>query len=184
MRTADVLRTAAAGAAVIGLAAGCGSTVGGTAATPTTTASSADNVELFNPCTQLTDEVLRATGMDPATKSVTTDPAQGPAAWRVCGWYPPGRAYKITVYSTSHTPDESRANEKLTGFRDVTVGSRNGATYHDKSDTDGERCYVGFPAQQGMFEVSASWTSERPRTTDMCEVALEHAKDLEPHLPK
>ncbi len=122
--------------------------------------------------------------MDPATKSVTTDPAQGPAAWRICGWYPPGRAYKITVYSTSHTIDESRANEKLTGFRDVTVGSREGLTYHEKSETDGERCYVGFSAEQGMFEVSASWTGEGRRSTDMCEIALKHAGDLEPHLPK
>jgi hypothetical protein len=163
------------------LAAGCGPTVSGS---PATTTRNLDDIQVWNPCTQLGDDVLRSTGVDPATKSVTTDPPQGPAAWRICGWYPPGRAYKMTVYSSSHTVAESKANEKNTGFRDVTIGPRNGMTYQDKSDAQGDRCYVSFPAEQGMFEVSASWTGNGARTLDMCEIAVKYAKDLEPHLPK
>jgi hypothetical protein len=183
MRTADVLRTTLGGVAVLALATSCGSSVNGTATTTSTT-KSADDIQIFNPCTQLSDDVLRATGVDPATKSVTTDPAQGPAGWRICGWYPPGRPYKMTVYSTLHTLAESRANEKLTGFRDVAVGTRKGMTYQDKSDAKGERCYVAFPAEQGMFEVSTTWTGSGTRTLDMCDVAIKHAADLEPQLPK
>lgn len=180
MRTADVLRTVLGGAALLALVTGCGSSVDGT---PTTTSKSAGDIQIFNPCTQLSDEVLRATGMDPATKSVTTDPAQGTSSWRICGWYPTGRLYKMTVYSTAHTLAESRANEKLTGFRDVTVGPRQGATFQDKSDTRGERCYVAFPAEQGMFEVSVSWASSGANP-DLCAIAIRHATDLEPHLPR
>ncbi|MEV6280423.1 DUF3558 domain-containing protein [Nocardia sp. NPDC051832] len=183
MRIAYVLRTVMAGAAVVGLAAGCGTgkSVEGTAK-PTTR--NPDAIQVWNPCTQLSDEALRKTRVDPATKSVTTDPAQGPAAWRICKWTSTEGPYYVGVNSTSHTLDESRANQKLTGFRDVTIGPRNGLIYQDKSDTRGDICYVALPAQQGMVEITASWRASKPITADRCELAIGHAKDLEPYLPK
>jgi hypothetical protein len=169
LRTADVLRTALAGAAVMAMAAGCGSTVDGNATTslPSSSNSTAD---IFNPCTQLSDDVLRATGVDPTTKRVTTDAPTGPTAWRICGWLSPDLPYMMSVASSSHTQEESRANPKLTGFRDVMIGPRRGLIYQDKSDTKGEICY--------------GWLSPKPITRDRCELAVKHATDLEPHLPK
>ncbi|MEV0031118.1 DUF3558 domain-containing protein [Nocardia sp. NPDC050793] len=184
MRTADVLRTALAGVAVIGLAGGCGSTVGGTAATPTTTVRNLDEIEVYNPCTELGDEALRATGIDPATKRVITDPPQGPASWRMCGWRAPDLPYTLQVGSSSHTPEETRSNPKVTVLNDVQIGSRPGLISQDKSDSKGLICYVTFPAEQGMFEISVGWMSSQPITRDRCELAVEHARDLEPILPK
>ncbi|MET8776233.1 DUF3558 domain-containing protein [Nocardia sp. NPDC004654] len=184
MRTADVLRTVLAGAAVIGLAAGCGSTVDGTAATPTTTVRNLDEIEVYNPCTQLSEEAMRGTGADPSTKRVVTDPPTGPASWRICSWEVTALPYFVTVASSSHTVDETRANPNETGFRDVNIGARPGLVHQDRADTRGLICRVAIPAEQGMFVISADWRASKPITQDRCELAVKHAKDLEPHLPK
>ncbi|MEU7768385.1 DUF3558 domain-containing protein [Nocardia sp. NPDC049190] len=181
MRTADVLRTTLGGVAVLALVTGCGSSVDGTA---TTTAKPANDIQIFNPCTQLSDDVLRGTGVDPATKSVTTDPPSGPASWRICGWQSTELPYFVDVASSTHTVEETRANDKETGFRDVMIGPRASLIHQDKTDTRGETCRVAIPAEQGMFVISATWRASKPITNDRCELAVGHAKDLEPHLPK
>ncbi|MBF6140367.1 DUF3558 domain-containing protein [Nocardia farcinica] len=137
----------------------------------------------FNPCTDLPDDVLRSTGVDPSTKRVTTD-AAGSSSWRICNWEAIDLPYYLSVASTSHTQEESRNNPKLTGFRDITIGPRQALIYQDKVDSRGNICYVSLPAAQGMFEVAASWRTSQPITADRCELAVEHAKDLEPVLPK
>ncbi|WP_327111724.1 DUF3558 domain-containing protein [Nocardia sp. NBC_01730] len=182
MRTADVLRTALGGVAVLALATGCGSNVDGAAPTTGATESRGD-VQVFNPCSQLSDEALRAIGLDPLAKSVTTDPPQGPSAWRICGWYPPEHKYKVDVMSSSHTLAETRANNKIAILREITIGARNGVVSRDKSDTQGDSCYASFPAEQGMFEIAVGWESEA-RKPDLCELAVKHAQALEPILPK
>lgn len=181
MRTADVLCTVLGGAAVLALATGCGTVTDGTA---TTTSAAADSPHIFNPCTQLSDDVLRANRVDPATKSVTTDPAEGPSSWRICKWSSIELPYFLSVASSSHTVQETRANERETGFRDVMIGPRTGLIHQDKIDTRGEVCRVAIPAAQGMFVISAAWRASQPITRDRCELAVQHAKDLEPHLPK
>lgn len=181
MRIAVVLRAIVAAVGVVGVV-GCGTTVDG-AATTSTSSGGADGTELFNPCSEVPDEWLRETGLDPATKTVTTDP-QDESAWRICGWYAVDGPYRVDIMSTSHTQAESRANEKLTGFREVAIGSRLGLIYKDKSDNLDLSCYVSLPAQQGMFEIAVGWRASQPVTADRCELAVEHAKDLEPHLPR
>ncbi|WP_067474164.1 DUF3558 domain-containing protein [Nocardia amamiensis] len=181
MRTADVLRAVLGGAAVLALVTGCGSTMDGTA---TTTSKSAGDIQIFNPCTQLSDDVLRATGLDPATKHVVTDAPEGPTSWRICAWSSTDLPYRVDVASSSHTVDETRANDRETGFRDVMIGPRTGLIHQDKTDTRGETCRVAIPAEQGMFVISASWRASKPITHDRCDLAAEHARDLEPSLPK
>ncbi|MEV0250708.1 DUF3558 domain-containing protein [Nocardia sp. NPDC050712] len=181
MRT-YVLRTVIAGAAVVGLAAGCGTgkSVEGTA-TPTTR--DIDKIEVWNPCTQLSNEALQKARVDPATKTVTTD-AQGGASWRVCKWQATELPIFVTVFSTSHTQDESRANPKLTNFRDVTIGPRKSLTYQEKSEPSADGCYASLPAEQGMIEVRVGKRQTKPIAADPCDLAVGYAKDLEPYLPK
>ncbi|MEU8894442.1 DUF3558 domain-containing protein [Nocardia sp. NPDC048505] len=180
MRIADVLRTVGVGAVVVGVVAACGpsKSVEGTAQ-PTTR-----EAEIWNPCTQLSDEALRKGRMDPASKSVTTDPSQGPAAWRVCKWNATELPYWVTVFSTRFTQDDSRSNAKLTNFREVTVGPRKGLIYQEKSEPTTDGCYVSLPAEQGMIEVRVGKRSLKPIPNDPCDLAIGHAKDLEPFLPK
>lgn len=184
MRT-DVLRATMAAAAVALLAAGCGSTTDGepTAAGSNTasTTRNLDEIEIFNPCSELSAEALEAANLVPSSKRVVTDPPSGPSTWRVCNWEPADGRFSIGIYSTSHTMDETRNRDDLTGFKDVTVGDRQGLTYHSKTDPDA--CFVAFPAEQGMFNVDAAWLSADKRDRDICTIALEHAVDLEPFLP-
>jgi hypothetical protein len=132
----------------------------------------------------LSDDIIASSGLDPASKNVTTDAPEGPATWRVCSWQPADKQYSIGVYSTSHTLDETRDRQDLTDFQDVTVGSRNGVTYRDTSDPKGDACFVAFPAEQGMFNVDARWLRRGKRDVDICTIAVRQATSLEPSLPK
>ncbi|MBF6140368.1 DUF3558 domain-containing protein [Nocardia farcinica] len=178
MRIAVVLRAIVAVVGVVGVV-GCGSTVDGA---PTTTGMKTGDVA-FNPCTDLSGEVLTATGVDPDTKHVTTDPA-GASAWRICSWDAISLPYMLVVASSTHTVDELRSNPKETGLRDVTIGARTGVVHHDVTDPEVEVCRVALPAQQGMFVISAAWRASQPITADRCDLAVKHARDLNGHLPK
>lgn len=171
-------------AAVAALTSACGVFEGEHAhdSSATTTARDIDKIMVFNPCTQLSDDVLRATGVDPASKSVVTDAPTGPTSWRVCHWKPANRLYSMGVLSTSHTLDEARRNDDLTGFRDITIGTRPGLSFREKYDPE-NICHVAFSARQGMFEIRAAWMDGDSSDGDLCEIAMHHAADLEPHLP-
>ncbi|MBF6210694.1 DUF3558 domain-containing protein [Nocardia puris] len=180
MRTTIAARAVVAGAAVLGLVAGCGTEIGGqpTSAAPTTPAT--DN--LLNPCTDIPDEWLIETGLDPSTERDIVNPTDA-SAWRICGWKSVDLPYRMDLLSTSKTIDEARANPNLNILREITVNARSGLVAQDKSDPDGESCYVSLPAEQGMFEIAVGWLASNP-THDRCELAIKHATDLEPHLPK
>lgn len=188
MRSVVVIRAVVCGAVAAAALAGCGESVDGTAGA-TTTVRDPDTIEVFNPCRgALSDEVLRSVGLDPATKSVTTDPPTGVSSWRVCNWAPledqtkTGRR-RVAVISTSHTLSEARNKESATNVRDSEVNTRPGLISQEQSDPD--TCYVSFEAEQGMFEVSVGWLStEGPRIGDTCDMAAKYAVALEPHLPK
>ncbi|MFD6161856.1 DUF3558 domain-containing protein [Nocardia sp. NPDC060256] len=191
MRTAIVapklvVPTVLAGMAVAGLVAGCSPTKDGNPTTQGANGSptNGERTVNFNPCKDLSDEALRATQVDPASKNVVTDPASGPTAWRICKWDATDGPYYVTVSSTYFTQDDSRKNEKLTGFRDVKIGPRAGLIYQDKSDAQQLRCYVSMPSPDGMIEVTVGWGYGEPVTRDRCELAVAHAKQLEPYLPK
>lgn len=181
-----MLRLAVGTVAASAVITGCNG--GGESAAPTTTVRDLDKIVVFNVCSQLSDEVLRGAGLDPATKDVVTDPPTGPSTWRVCNWKPLDDRYgrgsrNIGVFSTSHTLAEARTKPSVVDLKETTVGSRPGLTFREKNDSDG--CMVAFEADQGMFEVRVSWLSnEGPRVGDVCEMAAKYAANLEPQLPK
>ncbi|MFI8971296.1 DUF3558 domain-containing protein [Nocardia asteroides] len=181
-----MLRLAIGTVAASAVITGCNG--GGESAAPTTTVRDLDKIVVFNVCSQLSDDVLRGAGLDPATKDVVTDPPTGPSTWRVCNWKPLDDRYgkgrrSIGVYSTSHTLAEARAKESVIDVKEVSVGSRQGLTFREKASPS--RCFVAFAAEQGMFEVDVAWLSnEGPRIGDPCDMAARYAANLEPHLPK
>lgn len=147
-----------------------------------------DTIEVFNPCRgALSDDVLREVGLDPESKRITTDPPTGVSTWRICNWAPLDDRYgsgkrRIVVLSTSHTLDEARTKDGAVILGETTINGRPGLISKEKNDPDG--CYASFSAEQGMFEVRASWLStEGPRQGDVCEMAEKYAIALEPHLP-
>ncbi|MFI6048043.1 DUF3558 domain-containing protein [Nocardia sp. NPDC051321] len=193
MRTAIVspkfvARTVLAGMAVVGLVAGCSPSKDGN---PTTEVSgkptNGEPTVQYNPCTDLSDEALRATQVDPATKSVVTDAPSGPVTWRMCTWSATDGPYSVTIGASTHTLDETRKNDTVTGFRDVKVGPRSGLMYQDKNDEDKLGCYVSMPSAQGMFVVSVGWNySQRASLPQAppCDLTARHASQLESYLPK
>uniref|UniRef100_UPI00068775C3 DUF3558 domain-containing protein n=1 Tax=Nocardia paucivorans TaxID=114259 RepID=UPI00068775C3 len=173
-------------AAVVMLASGCGVLESGEASNqgPVTTTRDIDTIVVFDPCTQINDDVLASMGLDPASKNVVTNAQEGPTSWRVCNWKPTHRQYGMVVFSTSHTLDEARKNEYHINLRETTVGGRPAIVSRDKTDPEGEGCYVSFSAQQGMFEVGALWVDGDPSDGDICAIAMQYATAIEPHLPK
>lgn len=181
-----MMRLAVGAVAVSAVVAGCDG--GGETAAPQTTVRDPDKIVVFNVCSQLSDEVLRGAGLDPATKNVVTDPPSGPSTWRVCNWKPLDDRFgsgsrRVGVFSTSHTLAETRVKDSVSDVRPTTVGGREGITFKESADPDS--CYVAFEAGQGMFEVHAGWLSSTgTRTGDLCDMAVGYAANLEPHLPK
>lgn len=180
-------RVVLAGVALLGLVAGCSTQENGEpAAQGQDTASGEVTVE-FNPCTDLSDEALRATRVDSGTKDVSIDPPEGPTTWRICGWNATEGPYRVSVASTTHKQDEVYNNSAVTGFNPVQINGRSGLTYHSISDPDQLRCYVSFPAEQGMFNVIVGWrygSRESMPQSPPCDLAVQHARELEPFLPK
>uniref|UniRef100_UPI002454D582 DUF3558 domain-containing protein n=1 Tax=Nocardia farcinica TaxID=37329 RepID=UPI002454D582 len=158
--TATAARTAITGAAIIGLATGCGllDSTGSTPGTPTATEAEMDN--LLNPCTDIRDEWLIELGLDPSTERDIVNPDKV-SSWRICGWEPSVFSYRMDVLSSSRTIQETRNNPDIEVFRDVTIGGRAGLLTTNK--IEGARsCYVNLPAEQGMFAISVGWFDNRP----------------------
>lgn len=181
MRAIIAARTVVAGVAVLGLATGCSDIGLGGSAPGTPTAAKPEMDNLLNPCTDIPDEWLIETGLDPSTERNIVNPDEI-SSWRICAWEPSEFSYRMALLSTSRTVDEARANPKLVILRDVTVGARHGVVAKD--GFEGARsCYVSLPAEQGMFEIAVEWFGDRPAEAQ-CDLAIKHATDLEPHLPK
>ncbi|MEU7145130.1 DUF3558 domain-containing protein [Nocardia sp. NPDC046473] len=191
MRTAIVapklvMRTVLAGMAVASLVAGCSPTKDGTPTTASGTPTN-DGKNLFNPCTGLSDAALQATKVDPASKTVVTDPPTGGVVARICRWDSIEGPYGVTVSSLTYTLADLRKNDRVTVVRDVQIGSRSGLISLDKADQDKLRCNISLPASQGMVEVAVGWDySERASLPQAppCDLDVRHAQELEPFLPK
>ncbi|MFD6161857.1 DUF3558 domain-containing protein [Nocardia sp. NPDC060256] len=185
--TGLAVQMVAAGIAFAGLIAGCSSTVDGIPQRQRVSSGSDEKTVQFNPCTELSDQAMRATKVNPASKSVTTDAPSGPVSARICQWTSTEGPYFVSVSSLIYTQDDARKNDRLTGLRDVRVGQRSGLVYADKSDQDKLRCYTNLPWAEGTFEVTVGWRyssrASLPQSPP-CDLAVRHARELEPYLPK
>jgi hypothetical protein len=138
---------------------------------------------MFDPCTELGDQTLRAAHLDPASRAV--DESQR-ADWLVCHWKPAkSNDYMVSVLSTNHSMADGRQNATVTDIENVTIGPRSGFTAA-AIDPDHLRCYAAMPAQQGMFEVLVVWrAAARAKAPHLppCSTAAQYATALEPYLP-
>ncbi|MCM6775291.1 DUF3558 domain-containing protein [Nocardia sp. CDC159] len=179
--------------ALVGVAvAGCGSGGDGgpTISQSTATTLSGQKEPLWNPCTQLPDNVLQGTRVDPASKKVSADSGQPVEAFtKDCFWRSTEGPYSVGVATYRATLDEIKTNNKFRDFRDVQIGSRKGLRHLDTLDAGGSQrnCYVTLPFAQGAVQVYVYWTyGEESKATQLppCDIAIAHATNLEPSLPK
>lgn len=165
--------------------AGCGGATD--AEPPADTTEQKPATVAFNPCDELSDEALRAAGLDPSTKQTSVDSPTG-GVWKICMWQPvDGTPYIVSIGTTTFSQEELPGNPTVTGFEDVQIGSRAGKTYHQANDPEPLRCYVSIPAAGGgMHNVILGWrTSQKASIPESppCTLAVERAKELEPYLP-
>ncbi|WP_228828637.1 DUF3558 domain-containing protein [Nocardia cyriacigeorgica] len=173
--------------AAVGLVAGCSTSVDGEPAAQGQSETTREQTVQWNPCTDLADEAVEATRANPASKSTVTDASSGPAAFRICSWDSTEGPYKINVGSSTYSLDDVRNNPDLTGFREVEVGTRTGLINQQKSDEDKLHCWVNLPWAKGMVYVSVGWSYSKRTSIPQsppCDLAVEHAIELDPYLPK
>ncbi|WP_167471872.1 DUF3558 domain-containing protein [Nocardia arthritidis] len=169
---------------VLLLASGCGPDKQGQPA-PTTVDTSAATAALWDPCTQIPDQLLRQIGVDPATKKSDILDVPEPG-WKICDWHDSElpHNFNVGVLSTIHTVDEFKAKKANTDFANVSVQGRSGFTYRDTSADKSESCYLALPTAHGAVEISAFDVSAKGKQIPPCERAKAAAEILAPVLPR
>ncbi|MEU4313033.1 DUF3558 domain-containing protein [Nocardia sp. NPDC024068] len=172
---------------MVGLVTGCGVTVDGEAGESSSPTSDEQHVQ-WNPCSELPEEALLATGADPASKDADFDAPGDRATYRMCSWDSVDAPYFIGVGATTLTQEQVRGNTTVTGFTPVQVGDRSGLTFYPSSgERPIRRCYVSLPMQNGMLNVYVDWRygeHDSMPESPPCGLAVNHTLNLEPYLPK
>ncbi|MBF6085364.1 DUF3558 domain-containing protein [Nocardia cyriacigeorgica] len=167
-----------AGAVVPGVVACGGSTEG----TPTAegSATSAAPVGLFDPCTGISDEALKASGVELASeeKGIAGIDQDG---WEICKWR--SKRYSITVFSTARTVEEFEQKPGNVEFQQVTVAGREGRQFKVEGASKDLLCDVLFPAQQGVIQLRVSSSAIVDEPDDPCQVLYRVGESIVPQLP-
>lgn len=165
---------------------GCGSTKDGTA-TPSTGAAdtSAATAALWDPCTQVPEQLLQKLGMEPSSKKADVAGVPEPG-WKVCGWHDPEYPfnYDLGVWSTIHTVEDFKRKTSNVDFVDISIGGRNGFQFRDVAYERDEACDLIFPATQGAFQITTFNISSKSRQVPPCDRAKAAAEVLVPIFPR
>ncbi|WP_281917450.1 DUF3558 domain-containing protein [Nocardia sputorum] len=121
-----------------------------TSGTPTTGSSTTAAQVLFNPCTGIPDDALRAAGVDPATEESGIAGVHQ-SGWEICTWK--NRRYHMTVFSTSRTVAEFEKKPGNVDFQNVTIAGRAGRQFRVEGASKALDCDVVFPASQGVLQL-------------------------------
>ncbi|MGY4099557.1 DUF3558 domain-containing protein [Nocardia sp. R16R-3T] len=173
-------------AGVLIAATGCGATNGRTATPATTTDKAAATAALWDPCTQISDSILRQVGVDPSTRNNTISGVENVEGWKLCSWNDqPGRAnYNLGVWSTTHTIDESKKDGNNVDFTAISIAGREGVQFRRAYDSDNEVCYFSFPSNGHTIEISIYKTTLTKDKRNPCVIATAAADTLVPNFPK
>ncbi|MGV9614632.1 DUF3558 domain-containing protein [Nocardia xishanensis] len=156
--------------------AGC---EGATEGTPTTSTSAAQ-VALWNPCTEVPADVLRQTGVDPSNvESGIAGVHQ--SGWEICRWVAP--KYFMTVFSTKRTVQEIRAMPENVDFSDVRIAGRDGQQYRVTGAAKELECEIVFSAEQGSISVKIGNKAALDGHENPCLIANRVAGHLVPSFP-
>ncbi|MET9030225.1 DUF3558 domain-containing protein [Nocardia sp. NPDC004168] len=156
---------------------GCEDTTSGS---PTTGSGTTAAQALFNPCTGIPDDALRAAGVDPASEESGIAGVHQ-SGWEICAW--DGPKYFITVYSTSRTVVEFEHKPGNVEFRDVTVAGRQGRQFKVEGASKNLGCDVLFPVSQGIVQLSVLNRAGMEGLDDPCAVLYRVGPSIVPSLP-
>ncbi|MFF7943090.1 DUF3558 domain-containing protein [Nocardia gamkensis] len=173
--------TVAALAGVVLVASGCDSGTSGTATPNTTTDTSAATAALWDPCTQVSDQVLQKIGVSPSTRESGVAGVEEPG-WKHCNWS--SADFALGVWSTVHSVDDFRRKEGNIDFSDISVGGRSGVQYHRAKDKFGEDCDLVFPASHGALSITIYNHASSKNVIAPCTRAMTAAETLVPIFPR
>jgi hypothetical protein len=171
-----------AAAAVVAFVAGCSKSSHETAE-PTTTDKAAATAALWDPCTQLGNDVLEKLGVDQSSKEsgIGGVPQSG---WKICTWfYPPAHERSVVVYSTTYTVDDFKKKADNTDFVNISVNGRDGWRFHRISDKNNDVCDLVFAGASGAYEISFN-NLDPSVTVSPCDEAVSAANIIVPILPR
>ncbi|WP_330228886.1 DUF3558 domain-containing protein [Nocardia sp. NBC_00508] len=157
-------------------AVACGDTTSGTPTISTTAAKA-----LFDPCTGIPDDALRAAGVNPATEEPGIAGVHQ-SGWEICGWK--GSKYFITVYSTGRTVSEVESKPGNVEFKDVAVAGREGRQFRVEGAAKYLECDVVFPASQGVLQLGVTNRAGQDDLEDPCTVLHRAGESIVPVLPR
>ncbi|MDQ1179290.1 DUF3558 family protein [Rhodococcus sp. SORGH_AS_0301] len=136
-------------------------------------------MELFDPCTVIPDEAIRAAGADPATKDDS-----GPLnsdQWRYCTWT--SASHFLGVQSTTRTMEEIRRNDTTVNADAVLIDQRTDAMTYQLDIASDRNCVVAFPWARGVITVLIDVKLSVVSENDPCAAAIASATALAPYLP-
>ncbi len=140
-------------------------------------------VALWNPCTEISDDVLQSAGLRPATEdSGITRPLH--SRQEICRWDAPGYAYAVTVYSTAETVTETEREPALVEFQDVTLAGRTGRQFRIAGDSKPFGCNVVFAAEQGGFQIRVFIDPSLVERENLCQRLDLVSRSIVPVLPR
>ncbi|MGO4614799.1 DUF3558 domain-containing protein [Nocardia sp. 2YAB30] len=156
-------------------AVACGDATSGSPSVGTTAAKA-----LFNPCTGIPDDVLRAAGVDPATEEAGIAGIHQ-SGWEICTWK--SRRYHVTVFSTGHSVAEFENKPGNVDFRDVTISGRVGRQFRVEGASKDLDCDVVFPAAQGVLQLRILNNAALDDLENPCTILSRVGGSLVPVLP-
>ncbi len=154
----------------------CGDATSGSPTTSTTAAKA-----LFDPCTGIPDDALRAAGVDPATKK-SGIAGVDQSGWEICGWK--GPKYFITVYSAGRAVSEVESKPGNVEFKDVELAGRPGRQFRVEGAAKDLECDAVFPASQGLLQLSVSNRAGQDNLEDPCTILHGVGESIVPVLPR
>ncbi|WP_253782426.1 DUF3558 domain-containing protein [Nocardia amikacinitolerans] len=161
------------------LASGAVGCVDNTSGSPTTTSTAA--AALFNPCTGISDDAIRAAGADPATEESGIAGVHQPG-WEICRWKSP--TFFLTVFSTGRTVAEFEHKPGNVEFQDVMVAGRPGRQFKVEGASKDDLCDVLFPAAQGVVQLRIENKASMEGLEDPCTVLYRVGESMVPTFPR
>ncbi|MEU8899641.1 DUF3558 family protein [Nocardia sp. NPDC048505] len=147
--------------------------------TTTGASTSTSTPAVWNPCTGIPDDALRAAGLLPATED-SGIPSRFGSGREVCRWFAPHISYAVTVYSTTETVTELERWDA----EDATIAGRTGRRLKDAGASEHLNCLVAFPAQQGAVQLRVHVYRDSLDDDIPCRVLDLVAPPLMPVLPR
>jgi hypothetical protein len=159
---------------------GCEDTTSGS---PTTGSNTTATQALFNPCTGIPDQALRAAGVDPASKEAGLAGVHQ-SGWEICSWDAPN--YLVTVFSTGRKVSDFESKPGNIEFKDVTVSGRQGRQFKVEGATKDLGCDIVFPASQGVVQLRIlnKAAALGNRADDSCTILYRVGESLVPAFPR